>query len=129
MNQANAIQANQLADLIDRYFAMWNETNAERRRELIARTWTDTATYLDPVLQGDGRDGIDAMVKAVQERFPGHTFRLKGPVDSHHDRVRFSWDLASETGAPVVSGIDFGVVAEGQRLQTITGFLDTMPGA
>ena len=28
-------------DLIDRYIAMWNETDAERRRALIARTWTE----------------------------------------------------------------------------------------
>lgn len=129
MSQAQAIQAtaDQLGDLVERYFAMWNETNPERRREIIARTWTESAHYLDPMLQGDGRDGIDAMVKAVQERFPGHKFRLKGGIDAHHDRLRFAWDLASETGVPVASGLDFGVVADGVRLATITGFLDAAP--
>jgi SnoaL-like domain len=126
MNQANA---NQVHDLVERYFAVWNEMNAGRRRDLIARTWTETATYLDPMLQADGREGIDAMVKAVQERFPGHKFRLRGPIDSHHDRVRFSWDMASGSGVAVASGIDFGVVADGQRLQAVTGFLDAVPGA
>src|SRR5271168_882602 len=102
-----------LDDLIERYFAMWNETNAERRRDLIARTWTEKASYLDPLMQGDGRDGIDAMVQAVQDRFPGHKFHLTSPVDSHHDNARFSWELASEAGAPVVRGIDFAVIAGG----------------
>lgn len=61
-----------LADLIDRYIAMWNETDAERRRALIARTWTEDANYLDPALQGGGPTGIDAMVRGVHERFPEH---------------------------------------------------------
>ena len=62
---------NTLTDLIDRYIATWNETDGGRRRDLIARTWTEGASYLDPMLQGEGRDGIDAMIVSVQERFPG----------------------------------------------------------
>ncbi|HEX7968414.1 MAG TPA: nuclear transport factor 2 family protein [Stellaceae bacterium] len=113
-----------VTDLIDRYIAMWNETDAERRRELIARVWTRTASYVDPAVQGDGQAGIDAMVKAVQERFPGHRFRRTSDVDAHHDRVRFAWELAPEGGPAIVNGIDFGVVAAGERLQAITGFFD-----
>jgi len=117
---------NTLTDLIDRYIATWNETDRLRRRDLIAATWTETATYLDPMLQGDGRDGIDAMIAAVQERYPGHRFKRTGDVESHHDRVRFTWDLAPEDGAPVVSGTDFGIVAADSRLAAITGFFDNV---
>ena len=115
---------NTLTDLIDRYIAAWNETDAERRRDLIARTWSEDARYLDPMLQGEGRQGIDAMIAAVQERYPGHRFRRTGEVESHHDRVRFTWDLAPEAGEPVVKGTDFGVVAVDDRLAAITGFFD-----
>ena len=115
---------NTLIDLIDRYIATWNETDGGRRRDLIARTWTESAVYLDPMLQGEGRDGIDAMIISVQERFPGHRFRRTGDVESHHDRVRFTWELAPETGDPVVSGTDFGLVTPENRLQAITGFFD-----
>jgi hypothetical protein len=115
---------NTLTDLIDRYIAAWNETDAGRRHDLIARTWTEGASYLDPMLQGDGHDGIDAMIANVQERFPGHRFRRTGDVESHHDRVRFTWDLAPEEGTPVVSGTDFGVVTADTRLAAITGFFD-----
>ena len=87
---------NTLTDLIDRYIATWNETDGGRRRDLIARTWTEGASYLDPMLQGEGSDGIDAMIVGVQERFPGHRFRRTGDVESHHDRVRFTWELAPE---------------------------------
>ena len=115
---------NTLTDLVDRYIATWNETDGGRRRDLIARTWTDAASYLDPVLQGEGRDGIDAMIVSVHERFPGHRFRRTGEVESHHDRVRFTWELAPEGGDPVVSGTDFGIVTSDNQLQAITGFFD-----
>src|SRR5919204_3800821 len=59
-----------VTELIDRYIAMWNETDKTRRRDLIAETRTRTASYLDPVMQGEGPAGIDAMVRSVQERFP-----------------------------------------------------------
>jgi SnoaL-like domain len=115
---------NTLTDLIDRYIATWNESDAGRRHDLIARTWTEGASYLDPMFQGEGRDGIDAMIASVQERFPRHRFRRTGDVESHHDRVRFTWDLAPEEGAPVVRGTDFGVVSADTRLAAITGFFD-----
>lgn len=115
------------ADVVERYFAAWNEIDAERRRALIAQTWADNASYLDPLMQGQGHAGIDAMIAAVQERFVGHQFHQTGAVDAHHDRLRFSWELAPERGAAVVAGTDFGVVAADGRLQTITGFLDQVP--
>jgi hypothetical protein len=114
---------NTLTDLIDRYIATWNETDPGWRRELIAQTWADGACYLDPVLQAEGRDGIDAMIVGTQERFPGHRFRRTGDVESHHDRVRFTWELAPEGGAVVVSGTDFGIVTD-DRLAAVTGFFD-----
>lgn len=115
---------NNVTDVIDRLIAMWNETDAERRRALIARTWMEDATFLDPVAQGEGPAGIDAIIRGVQERFPGHRLRRTGDPDAHHDRVRFCWELAPEGGAPVVRGTDFAVVGNGDRLQMVTGFFD-----
>lgn len=113
-----------LTDLVDRYIAMWNETDPARRRDLVAEVWTENGSYLDPMLEGEGRSGIEAMVEAVQARFPGHRFRRVGAVDAHHGRVRFAWELAPENGAPIVRGTDFAVLGEGQRLQAVTGFFD-----
>jgi hypothetical protein len=110
--------------VVDGYIAMWNETDAGRRRELIARTWTDDATYLDPHMAGDGPDGIDAMVAAVQERFPGHRFDLAVQPDAHHDRVRFGWRLVGDGDQAIAAGTDFARVAEDGRLREVTGFLE-----
>ncbi|MBV9758208.1 MAG: nuclear transport factor 2 family protein [Alphaproteobacteria bacterium] len=115
-----------ITDLVDRYLASWNETDARRRRELIAAVWAENASYVDPLMTSDGHDGIDAMIAAVQARFPAHRFSRLGTIDAHNDRLRFGWELTPEGGEPIAAGTDFAVVANG-RLQSVTGFLDRVP--
>jgi hypothetical protein len=116
------------ASLIDRYVETWNETDPQRRREVIARTWTDDGLYVDPLFAAEGRDGIDAMLQGVQTQFPGMRLTRTSEIDAHHDRVRFSWELGTREGPALAGGIDVGVVVDG-RLQSITGFLDFAPVA
>jgi hypothetical protein len=111
-------------ELADRYIAVWNETDPGRRRALIARTWAEGARYRDPLLSSDGADGIDAMVAAVHDKYPGHAFRRTSDVDAHNGALRFRWELAPEGGPVLASGIDFATVAEDGRLATVTGFFD-----
>lgn len=112
--------------LADRYIAMWNEGDGGRRRGTIAAIWSAGARYRDPLLAGDGHDGIDAMVQAVQDKYPGHRFRRTGPVERHNDRLRFAWELGAEGAAPMVTGVDFGVLDAEGRLAEITGFFDSV---
>jgi hypothetical protein len=116
-------------ELIDRYIAAWNETDGERRRALVAATFSEDASYLDPVMQGQGHAGIDGMIAGVQARFPDHLFRRGAPVDAHHDHLRFSWELAPLGGEPLVKGTDFAVLSADARLAAVTGFFDLLPAA
>lgn len=116
----------QTTELVDRYIASWNEPDADARRRMIDRTWTAEGRYLDPVNVAEGAQGIDAMIAGVQARFPGLVMRRTTEVDLHNDRVRFGWALGPDGGAPVVAGVDFGVL-DGDRLATITGFIDQAP--
>ncbi|MBC7805630.1 MAG: nuclear transport factor 2 family protein [Akkermansiaceae bacterium] len=117
-----------VTELMHRYIATWNETDAARRRELIAQTWTEDAFYIDPMMRGETRAGIDAMIGGVQTQFPGFRLRLTGTIDAHHDRARFAWELGPEGETAPVGGIDFAVLSGG-RIQSITGFLDFAPQA
>ena len=112
--------------VIEGYIAVWNETDPGVRRELIARTWTEDGSYIDPLMSGAGHDGIDAMIGGVQTQFPGFRFRRTGELDAHNDRVRFSWELGPADGPALAGDVDFGVVSDG-RLQSITGFIDFLP--
>ena len=116
--------------VVDGYIAMWNETDPERRRAIIAETWAEDASYVDPIMAGEGHDGLDAMVAGIQERFPGHRFRLSFGPDAHNDRVRFAWELVNgDAAAPVAAGVDFATVADDGRLRDVTGFLEAAPAA
>lgn len=128
MNETIAIPnpADAASQLADRYIEMWNEADGSRRRGIIAAIWAAGARYRDPLLAGDGHDGIDAMVQAVQAQYPGHRFRRTGPVEQHNDRLRFAWELGVPGAAPIVTGVDFGVLSGDGRLQEITGFFDTV---
>ncbi len=113
---------------IERYIAIWNEPDQARRRELIARTWTEDATYVDPLVVAEGYEAIDAVVAAAQAQFPGFVFRLAGPEDAHHHLARFTWELAPTADADaIVIGFDVAVFAGDGRLQAVHGFLDKVP--
>jgi SnoaL-like domain len=112
-----------ITTIVDGYIAAWNESDADRRRALVADAFADDASYVDPLMTGDGTDGIAAMIGAAQQQFPGHRFELSAGPDAHHDRVRFGWTLIGD-GAPVAAGVDFATVADDGRLQAVTGFLE-----
>jgi len=110
--------------LVHTYIAMWNETDVDRRRDLVAQTVTDDAEYVDPIMEGAGIDGISTMIGAAQEQFPGHRFALHSGPEQHHDRVRFSWSLAADGATPAAIGTDLAVLSGDGRMRSITGFLD-----
>jgi len=115
--------------LAKRYIDAWNEIDAPARRALIEDLYTPDAGYTDPLVDAQGRDQIDATIGAVQQQFAGLVFSLAGPVDAHHDTVRFQWHLgAPGADEPLVVGFDVAVAQDG-RLRRVYGFLDKVPAS
>ena len=112
---------------VQRYIAAWNETEPQARRRAIAAVFTENARYVDPLVDVRGHDGIDAAIAAVHQQFPGWAFRLAGPVDAHHDQVRFTWGLGPEGEEPPVVGSDVAVTDGDGRFARVSGFLDRVP--
>jgi hypothetical protein len=117
MTDANAIA--------DAYLAAWNEPDAERRVALARQVFAPGATYLDPMMRGEGPEGIAAMIGAAREKLPGLVFS-RGSAEQHHDRIRYTWALGPAGGAPIARGTDFATLAGG-RLAQVTGFIDQAP--
>jgi hypothetical protein len=114
-----------LTETVDAYIAAWNEPVAERRRALVAQAFTDDATYVDPMMSGEGPDEIHAMIGAAQEQFPGHRFVLQAGPDQVANCVRFVWRLEPGDGGPAVAiGHDFASVEGDGRLGEVVGFLE-----
>jgi hypothetical protein len=120
---AQTENATSIEQIVDGYFAMWNELDAARRREVIANTWSENADYVDPMFAADSREALDALVEGVHQQFPGHEFRKVGEIDAHHDRARWGWQLAPvDGGTPVAAGVDFARLTGDGRLESVTGF-------
>lgn len=112
----------------ERYLAIWNETDAIRRKAMIAEAWAEDGLYVDPLVRGEGHERIGCLVEGVQARFPGFRFTLIGPADGYDDNLRFSWGLGPEGGEALIKGTDFATLENG-RLKSVYGFLDQVPAA
>lgn len=112
------------------YIAAWNTTDPDARRRAVQELFAADVRYVDPLVVVDGPRAVDEMIAAVQAQFPGHVFRLAGPVDAHHEQARFGWELVARNApdevAPVV-GFDVVQVDPSGRLRTVLGFLDRVP--
>jgi len=118
-----------IRDTLDGYFAMWNETDPARRAQIIAATWTENARYVEPLMVVEGREDLNAGVMGMQAQFPGHTLRPTGQIDTHHDRVRWRWELIGPIGGePLAAGTNVGELAPDGRLRQVTGFFDHTDG-
>ncbi|MEV0274017.1 nuclear transport factor 2 family protein [Hamadaea sp. NPDC050747] len=114
-------------EIIQKYLAAWNATDAVARKELIAEVFTADARYTDPLADVTGHDQLDGLLAAVQGQFAGLEFRVGGAVDAHHDIARFTWHLGPADGEPIVIGFDVVELADG-RIAKVYGFLDKVPG-
>ena len=112
--------------IAERYIELWNERNAARRRELFTANWTGNASYVDPIMSGDGQSGIDALIAGVHQKFPEFRFTLLGKADGYGNHPRFSWGLGPDGVDSPIKGTDFAVIDNG-KIRSITGFLDQVP--
>jgi hypothetical protein len=105
------------------YIAIWNETDAARRRALIDAAFSPDATYRDPLMQGAGHEGIATMIAGAQAQLAGCRFALCGVPDGHNDVIRFSWTVGVPGQPALARGTDVATIADG-RIRSVVGFLD-----
>ena len=114
--------------IITRYLASFNETDADRRRELLDELYRSNSTYTDPHVDLRGPEQIDSFIAQTQERFPGFTFTLGGAIDAHHEQARFQWNAGPADEPDRYVGFDV-IVTDGGRIRSVYGFMDTAPAS
>ena len=114
--------------LVTRYLEAFNETDADRRRELLEALYTRDCTYTDPHVELEGAEQIDGFIEQTQARFPGAAFTLGGPIDAHHNQARFQWHAGRADAPDAYVGFDV-IVAEDGRIRNVYGFMDAAPAA
>jgi hypothetical protein len=115
-------------EIVVRYLAVWNERDARKRRDLVAKTWTEDGTYVDAARNGQGHDKIDEMIATAQSHFPGYRLNLASGIEAHNDCVRFSWAAGGTADAPLfIKGTDCAILSTDGRLKSVIGFTDAAP--
>jgi hypothetical protein len=115
-----------MSDIVERYLATWNATGTERKALLQAH-WSPDVTYVDPLAEVTGHDGVDALVDGIHGQFPGFVSTALGDADAHHRQLRFTWGLRPAGDDPVVVGFDVVVLDDEDRIRVVRGFLDKVP--
>jgi hypothetical protein len=111
-------------ELIDRYFESLNETDGPRRRALIRQIWTENGVFAYPEQEVKGFAEIAADVEDVQKKYPGALVRRQSKLEVVHENyIRFTWEFGEPGAKPIITGVDFAVVAGG-KLQLVVGFFD-----
>jgi hypothetical protein len=114
--------------LVARYLESFNETEVDRRHELLEELYTPDCTYTDPHVNLQGAEQIDGFIEQTQERFPGVAFTLGGPIDAHHNQARFQWHAGPAETPDAYVGFDV-IVTEDGRIRNVYGFMDAAPAA
>ena len=114
--------------LVTHYLEAFNETDSDRRRELVEALFTADCTYTDPHVDLRGGDQINGFIGQTQERFPGFTFTLGSPIDTHHAQARFQWHAGPDDTPDTYVGFDV-IVTEDGRIRNVYGFMDAGPAA
>ena len=136
-------EAKQLAD---RYVALWNEADPERRRRLIAELWTeDGSQILQPpqemreiaasaglgmaaTLEARGHAELEARAATSYEHWVGSaglSFRRRDDVDRLHEVVKFHWEAVSPDGEVTAVGLDFLVLGTDGRIRRVYTFIES----
>jgi hypothetical protein len=115
-------------ELVDRYVALWNEPDADRRRTEIVALWAPGGVHFAKSYTCHGYTALEDRVTRSYARSiaPGvHVFRHLGNVESHHDVVRFNWHMARrDTGHVAAVGFEFFVLADDGRIAADYQFID-----
>jgi hypothetical protein len=90
----------------DRYVAVWNEPDPAARRRQIAALWAEDAAHFSPAHEARGYDALEVRVAGAHDKFVGeggYVFRRTGPVDAHHDVMRFRWEMVPVGGGAIAA--------------------------
>ena len=87
-----------ISEVVDTYFAAWNESDLAARRHLLERAWADDGLLVQPRAGHVGREAVLAHISAFSQRFPGARVIRTSEVDEHHTFLRCTWRIVTADG-------------------------------
>ena len=125
-------------ELAEKYLALWNEPDADRRRRMIAELWTEEGRHilqppqeirgiaaqpgiaLSAVLEARGYAEIEARAASVYDHWvgaEGFSFRGRDDADRLGDVVKLHWEAIAADDTVFAVGLSFLVLAADGRIE------------
>ena len=138
MGASRETRATAAEELADRYLALWNEPDADRRRRTIAELWTHGGRHfvqppqeiraiaaqpgiaMTAILQAQGYEEIEARAASVYEHWVGSeglSFRGRNDADRLDDVVKLHWEAVAKDDEVSAVGLNFLVLAADGRIE------------
>jgi hypothetical protein len=132
------ISSQSAAELAEKYLAVWNEPDADRRRRTIAELWTEDGRHiLQPpqeiraiaarpglaitaILEARGHEEIEARAASSYEHWVGSeglSFRGRDRTERLGDVVKFHWEAVAKDGEVIAVGLVLLIVAANGRIE------------
>jgi hypothetical protein len=116
--------------IVDDYFAAWNSTDPAVRSATLAAVYATDAHLCDPLADVAGHEQLAALFARFHETYPGCRFRQRGTIDSHHQLLRWGWEMVAADGTVMLDGLDVALVDTDSKISFVAGFFGlALPGS
>jgi hypothetical protein len=106
--------------LADRYVAVWNERDEQRRRDAIAALWVPSGQHFVQGREARGYEELEKRIKGSHEknvRDDGNRFRAVPGARRLRDVVTFYWEmLPADSDKVLVRGLEFLIIDDEGRI-------------
>jgi hypothetical protein len=115
--------------LAERYVAVWNERDADRRRRTIADLWVPEGAHFVGTREARGYDALEQRITGSHEKNVaevGNRFRTVPGAKALRDSVTLFWEMLAPDGKQVLAtGLEFLLLdSSGQILTDYMFVLD-----
>jgi hypothetical protein len=102
---------------------VFEEHNAQKRRNNIARLWAEDGVFIDHNSRYEGHSGIDQAAAWLIEKFPTFAFTERGEPQAFNGVGKLDWGFGPAGDKAVITGIDV-LVMKGEKIGALYTFLD-----
>jgi hypothetical protein len=109
------------------YISIWNESDADFRREGIIALWSGDGVCVGPSTEDHGYSAIEASIANAHDKLVAKGFLLvpADTTDSHHDIIRIDWKILSTASQEInATGSDFLVLRDDRRIFSAYRFVN-----
>jgi uncharacterized protein YndB with AHSA1/START domain len=105
----------------DRFFALWAETDAAKRRAALKALSVPDLSFRDPYSCLDGLDDLDAHIAAAQRFMPGVVLQRQGEPRQCQGTALVDWVAKGADGSVRTHGTNVFEMAPDGRIARVTG--------